>query len=82
VIFMDIQMPLMDGYQTTQAIRAQESAIHKKPSLIIAMTANAIKGDREKCLAAGMDDYIAKPFKREVLHKKLLHWAITPIERH
>jgi len=82
VIFMDIQMPLMDGYQTTQAIRAQELSIRKKPSLIIAMTANAIKGDREKCLAAGMDDYIAKPFKREILHKKLLQWAITPIERH
>lgn len=82
VIFMDIQMPLMDGYQTTQAIRARELTIHKKPSLIIAMTANAIKGDREKCLAAGMDDYIAKPFKQEILHKKLLQWAITPIERH
>jgi len=82
VIFMDIQMPLMDGYQTTQAIRAQEHSIRKKPSLIIAMTANAIKGDREKCLASGMDDYIAKPFKREVLHKKLLQWVITPIERH
>jgi signal transduction histidine kinase/ActR/RegA family two-component response regulator len=82
VIFMDIQMPLMDGYQTTQAIRTREQTIHKKPSLIIAMTANAIKGDREKCLAAGMDDYIAKPFKQEILHKKLLQWVIAPIERH
>lgn len=82
VIFMDIHMPLMDGYQTTQVIRRRESIIHKKPSLIIAMTANAIKGDREKCLAAGMDDYIAKPFKQEILHKKLLQWIIAPIERH
>ncbi len=66
-ILMDIQMPGMDGYETTCAIRAYEME-HKRPAqFIVAMTAHALKGDRERCLEAGMNDYIAKPFRVERL---------------
>ncbi|THB78801.1 MAG: response regulator [Desulfobulbaceae bacterium] len=68
-ILMDVQMPEMDGLEATKRIR---EAGHDVP--IIAMTANAMKGDREKCLDAGMDDYISKPIKREVVFKILEKW--------
>lgn len=64
VIFMDVQMPEMDGFETTSIIRQKWT--DKKP-IIVAMTANAMEGDREKCLQAGMDDYISKPISIEVL---------------
>ncbi len=66
VILMDCQMPEMDGYETTRRIREWESEIGFH-HLIIAVTANALKGDREKCLASGMDDYIAKPVKLDTI---------------
>lgn len=72
-IFMDIQMPEMNGYDATNAIRNLESG---KSVPIIALTAGAIKGEREKCLAAGMNDYITKPIVRETVKKTLETWLM------
>ncbi len=69
-ILMDIQMPEMDGYAATRMLR--DKGFHKIP--IIAMTANAMKGDRELCLQAGMNDYITKPIKREIVFQILEKW--------
>lgn len=71
LILMDIQMPVMDGYKTTQLIRDE---LHLATP-IIAMTAHALSGEREKCLQAGMNDYLAKPFKETDLLDKIAHWA-------
>jgi len=67
VVFMDCQMPEMDGYEATRAIRGPNSPVLNRNVTIIAMTANAMAGDRAECLAAGMDDYVAKPVSAESL---------------
>ena len=72
LVFMDCNMPEMDGYSATEAIRKMESdGTHL---VIIAMTANAMKEDKDKCIAVGMDDYVSKPIKPDVLKKCLINW--------
>lgn len=73
LVLMDVQMPEMDGYRATRAIR-RSATRHCREVPIVAMTANAMKGDREKCLKAGMDDYIAKPVNPHDLIEKLEEW--------
>ena len=79
IILMDVQMPIMDGYRATYKIRnAEEFASNPRiqGTPIVAMTASAIQGDREKCQQSGMDDYLAKPVKKPNLERMLVKWAI------
>ncbi len=71
LVLMDCQMPLMDGFEATRRIRSKEASIGRQPMPIIALTANALQGDRERCLAAGMNDFISKPFTMKKLREVL-----------
>ena len=83
IVLMDCQMPVLDGYQATQAIRQLESNSNEQPVVIIAVTGNTAVGDREKCIAAGADDYLGKPFTgdqlRDVISKYLQHSESLPV---
>ncbi|MEW6003413.1 MAG: response regulator, partial [Nitrospirota bacterium] len=78
IIFMDVQMPIMDGYEATKAIRSKEGI--SKHTAIIAMTAHAMEGDRERCIQAGMDDYISKPIDWQNMFKIIRKWGKSRIE--
>jgi CheY-like chemotaxis protein/HPt (histidine-containing phosphotransfer) domain-containing protein len=74
IVLMDVQMPVMDGFEATRAIRSGETKVPDPRIPIIAMTAHAMKGDRERCLEAGMDDYISKPIAPQALAEALEKW--------
>ncbi len=76
-ILMDCQMPIMDGYQATKEIRLGNAGNRNKQIPIIAMTANAMEGDREKCISAGMSDYLTKPIEQDKLKQALITWLYT-----
>ncbi|MBH1432077.1 response regulator [Stenotrophomonas maltophilia] len=75
IVLMDCQMPVLDGYAATRCWRAEEAENGRARLPIIAMTANAMAGDRERCLQAGMDDYLSKPIARAALHALLQRWG-------
>jgi len=74
LILMDCQMPVMDGFESTKKIRAFQSKEKLDPVPILALTANAMEGDRETCLAAGMNDFLTKPIHKETLHEAIKQW--------
>jgi CheY-like chemotaxis protein/HPt (histidine-containing phosphotransfer) domain-containing protein len=74
LVLMDCQMPEMDGFEAARCIRSKESGVPDPGIPIIALTAHAMKGDRERCVAAGMNDYLAKPFRPEELARALDRW--------
>lgn len=79
IILMDVQMPVMDGYKATHTIRHSHpfvGDVHIQKTPIVAMTASAIQGDREKCENAGMNDYLAKPVKGKILENMLVKWTL------
>ncbi|MDX2367709.1 MAG: response regulator, partial [Colwellia sp.] len=80
LIFMDCQMPVLDGYEATAKIRAKPTGIINSAIPIIAMTANAMAGDKQKCLDSGMDDYLSKPIEPEKVIHMLNKWLPTKAE--
>jgi CheY-like chemotaxis protein/HPt (histidine-containing phosphotransfer) domain-containing protein len=85
LVLMDCQMPVMDGFESAAAIREREAADAKEGPArripVIALTANAMNGDRERCIKAGMDDYLSKPFKKEALRAVLERWLPSSRQR-
>ncbi len=81
LVFMDIQMPEMDGYETTRQIRSQTTTTINPRVIIIAMTAHALKSDKDRCLAVGMNDFLTKPVRLEQLNEVLTR-AIENLEKH
>jgi signal transduction histidine kinase/CheY-like chemotaxis protein len=77
LILMDCQMPEMDGLEATRRIRILEQEKQRRPTAVLALTANAMTGDRERCLQAGMNDYLSKPLKREILAAKVRFWLMN-----
>lgn len=73
LVLMNFQMPEMDGYEATAEIRSYENSL--KHTQVIAMTAHVMQGDREKCLDSGMDEYIAKPIRKENLFEMIRKWT-------
>ncbi len=74
LVLMDCQMPEMDGFEATRRIRDPRTGVRNAAVPVVAMTAHAMDGDREACLAAGMDDYIAKPVRPQELLDTLTRW--------
>jgi len=82
LVLMDLQMPVMDGYQLCRAMKV-DAALASIPLVFYTLTANAMVGDRETCIAAGMDDFLSKPFRRDDLMRVLDMWrgAVHPAGR-
>ena len=81
LILSDVQMPRLDGLEMTAEIRDQEKRLKGSPTPIIAITANAMRGEADKCLDAGMDDYLAKPVKLDELARQLVKWMLPEAVR-
>ncbi|KAI1105014.1 putative histidine kinase HHK1p [Jackrogersella minutella] len=79
VVLMDVQMPILDGYEATELLR-KDSIEEVRKVVVIAMTASAIQGDRERCLASGMNDYLAKPVKADLLRRKLDTYTTATVQ--
>jgi len=82
IVFMDCQMPTMDGFEATRRIRALEQGSPGRAAAIVALTASAQSGDRERCHAAGMDDFLAKPVTLSAVEAALDRWACVPLKAH
>ncbi|MDX2231230.1 MAG: response regulator [Leptolyngbyaceae cyanobacterium bins.349] len=80
LVFMDCQMPVLDGYRATQAIRQMEG--RDRHTVIVALTANAMREDRVRCIQAGMDDYLSKPILKDKLATKLRYWSQILLSQH
>ena len=81
IVFMDVQMPVMDGFEATRLIRSGATKAPDPRVPIIAMTAHAMKGDRQRCLDAGMDDYVPKPIAPDDLSRAIERWLVQGEER-
>jgi signal transduction histidine kinase/ActR/RegA family two-component response regulator len=77
LVLMDCMMPVMDGYEAVRRIRQRETSAGLRHVPIVGLTASAIEGDRERCIAAGMDDYLAKPFTAKALMTMVAHWGLA-----